>query len=131
MLPDGTPFNDIPDQSEARRNDIAQRARDALPEDVIAHRVGDWVFTYHGMDPVSADSQLWIAVASPDPGCNPALSQWPTLNAITADGQMTQTHNWDQQGVLANQNRLRKANGLPPLPHPSTVTHSSPATTGQ
>ena len=124
---DGTPFDDLPEQSETRREEIVQRARDALPDDVIAHRVGDCVFTYHGIDPNSFDEELWIAVASPDPECNPDAGPWPMLIVITADGEVGGMSGNPQQ-VLSAQNQVRRIHGLPPLPDLSTVTHSSPAT---
>ena len=126
---DGTLFVDLPDQLQARRDEIEQRARDVLPDKVIAHRVGDWVFTYHGIDPNSTDSELWIAAASPDPECNPGLGQPSRLTVITTGGQVRGMSGNPRQ-VLSAQNQVRKAHGLPPLPDLSTITHSSPATGG-
>ncbi|NNM25172.1 MAG: hypothetical protein HKO59_04160, partial [Phycisphaerales bacterium] len=42
-------------------------AREALPESTIAHRVGDFVFTYHGLDLSACDAGLWVLVLWPDP----------------------------------------------------------------
>ena len=62
-----------------RQRRAAQRAIDALPENSIAHRVGDFVFTSAGIDFGSGDPGLWIVVLVPDPVTNPtagAASNW-------------------------------------------------------
>jgi hypothetical protein len=48
--------------SEARQK-MASAAAAALPPSVIAHRLGDYVFTYHGIDPNTADPGLWLFIA--------------------------------------------------------------------
>jgi hypothetical protein len=55
--------------SELRR--ATQAAISRLPSDVVAHRLGDFVFTYHGIDFNQADPGLWIVIWSPDPDANP------------------------------------------------------------
>ena len=42
------------------------------PEGIIAHRVGDFVFTYHGAAFDGRDARLWTFVMLPDPDQNPA-----------------------------------------------------------
>jgi hypothetical protein len=44
-----------------------QAAADALPVNIVAHRLADLVFTYHGIDLTNADPNLWIVITSHDP----------------------------------------------------------------
>ena len=39
---------------------------ESQPADLVAHRVGDFVFTYHGVDVLNGDPGLWLVVFSPD-----------------------------------------------------------------
>ena len=118
-----------------RQRMAAQAAVDALPVDVIAHRLGDYVFTYHGIATVSNDSQLWIVLGSPDPVANP---QFDPMNNPTArssgmimigrlDGTVRAIHASQFASELAAQNRIRAAAGLAPLPDPADITHDAPA----
>lgn len=119
-------------------------AGDALPSNVVAHRLGDFVFTYHGMTlpPGPAPNKLWIVVFSPDPDFNPngvaapaqpfgpqPARQGPGLVVGYADGT-TGFEGGPIGLLLANQNALRAQAGLPPLPDPQTVTHANPARAG-
>ncbi len=103
----------------------AEAAR--LPLDVVAHRVGDHVFTYHGIDLlVVADPGLWVVVSSPDPDANPG--NWSSAIAVgRADGTVAWIPATRFQSELLLQNALRQANGLPAIPDPAGVTHASPA----
>lgn len=116
-----------PDQERS----VADAAAAALPKNVVAHRVGDIVFTYHGMSLTNPDPDLWLAVAWPDPD-NPARNG-PPRGAVAglaggAGVLYITPDQWPAQ--LAAQNALRAQNGLPPLPDPSTVTTDTPATAG-
>jgi hypothetical protein len=117
-------FLQLPDGRQAI---AAQAAADALPPDVIAHRIGDFVFTYHGIPPGNPDPGLWIVILSEDPDINPP--RWANNARLVghADGSVQFIQPPWQQALNA-QNALRAANGLPPLPDPDTVTHGSPAT---
>lgn len=108
-------------------DNFAQDAIDALPSNVIAHRLGDFVFTYHGMDAKNVDPRLWIVIQWPDPDDAPP----PRPNEHIAVGHATvavetiSLPEWPTR--LAEQNALRESLSLPPLPDPSTITHGSPA----
>ncbi len=106
----------------------------ALPVDVVAHRVGDFVFTYHGIDLRNADPGLWVVIAHPDPDSPVArqlaglgLNRPRDVHVGRADGMVVRIPIDDVAVKLAEQNRLRADAGLPPLPLPGTVTHEQPA----
>lgn len=105
-----------------------QRAVDdavaSLPAGVLAHRVGDVVFTWHGFTP-GTDGDLWVAVMAPPAGSTAATnaaSWW----AIEADGDVTEVTTVGRLPDLSAQNRLRAGHGLPALPDPETVTDHYP-----
>ncbi len=112
-----------------RRHIEVQKAIDALPPDVIAHRLGDIVFTYHGIDLNSGDPDLWILILSPDPDVGNALGSEVPFSIGQVQG-MTMVTNDDFATLLKRQNELRATFDLPPLPDPATVTHARPATAG-
>ncbi|MHC5022758.1 MAG: hypothetical protein ACYTGG_02440 [Planctomycetota bacterium] len=100
-----------------------QAAADALPPDVIAHRVGDFVLTHHGMNLSNPDGRLWLVVLWPDPDLNAPPN---SIVVGRADGT-TRLHGVPLTQALSQQNQVRSENGLPPLPDPATVTHGRPA----
>lgn len=107
---------------------MAQAAADALPVDVVAHRLGDFVFTYHDIDLNIADPGLWVVILSFDPDAMVPgdVQSWVWVGL--ADGATTSFSAVDFQTVqLPAQNLLRQSAGLPNLPDPSTVTHANPA----
>jgi hypothetical protein len=104
-----------------------QQLADALPPNVVAHRFGDFVFTYHGIDFNAMDSQLWTVVASPDPAFNPNSFVMPVIVG-KVDGSVQTYSQGTFVSSLAAQNALRKTAGLPPLSDPRLVTHESPMT---
>jgi hypothetical protein len=107
-----------------------QRAASALPSDVAAHRLGDFVFTYHGIDSRAADPGLWIVVLSPDPSAQ-GVRQLPSAGTYVglADGTVRTVPGPTGMAVAA-QNQLRAKYNLPPLPDPATVTHALPGRAG-
>ena len=106
---------------------FADAAADLLPPNTIAHRLGDMVFTYHGIDLAKADRELWTVVTSPDPDAgNPVVVQGVTSVGL-ADGSTFVLPVQAMASYLELQNDLRAEFGLPPLPDPSTVTHDQPA----
>ena len=112
-----------------RQKLAAQAAADALPKNVVAHRLGDFVFTYHGINFTSCDPGLWVVIRSLDPDSNLPRTNATGAVVARADGTTkTITGNFAQ--ALAAQNQLRAKCGLPPLPDPVTVTHGSPAAAG-
>lgn len=108
----------------ARRSAIRD-AEGALPASVIAHRIGDFVFTYHGIDLSNADSNLWIVILSPDPVVNVADAK---PFAVGFASGVTRSISGDFDRALRDQNELRARFGLRPLPDPQRVTHENPAT---
>ncbi len=106
----------------------ARDAAAALPPNVIAHRVGDFVFTYHGFDlSPPTDTRLWTVIESPDPDTNPGWAPGLSVAVATADGTAHEIATATFPAFLANQNAVRAEHGLPPLPDPATVTHAHPA----
>ncbi len=118
-----------PIQQEGQAEAAAAEAA-RLPPDTIAHRVGDYVFTHHGIDLTMADPGLWLVVASPDPDANPGYI--PPFTAVgRADGTVQSIPMRDFSTALTVQNALRQLYDLPPLPDPAGVTHRSPAVAGK
>jgi len=108
---------------------LLEEAIAALPDGVIAHRLGDVVFTYHGIDDLDEpDPGLWIMVASPDP----RLQQWGRMGlqatVVHLDGTTESLDARAFANALDLQNVLREEAGLAPLPHPDAVSHEAPAT---
>lgn len=106
---------------------LVREAIDALPSGVIAHRVGDFVFTWHGITP-STDPNLWIAVMVPPPSNVGPFGSSTTWWAVEADGDVTEVPLSTRQADLAAQNRMRAGYGLAPLPDLETVLDDQPAT---
>jgi predicted Zn finger-like uncharacterized protein len=124
-------FDDLPPLQKDR---AVAGAIAGLPQNVIAHRVGDCVFTYHGINFNTADQRLWAMVwcPGPPPSTQPATftatqPAYPTHVAVRLDGT-TDWINPYSTHQLALQNRIRAENGLAPLPDPTTVTEAAPAT---
>ncbi len=113
---------------------LAPRERKALVDQVvanvapgtIAYRLGDYVFTYPGIDLRNADPQLWLFIEIP---VNVQVSsfQMSPYEVSVAGGGTTIGFTNDLARALKDQNRVRARNGLPPLPDPRTVTHEAPA----
>ncbi len=112
-----------PSPEEVRGVDAAI---EALPRDIVAHRLGDFVFTYHGIDLNTADPQLWLVVEAPESG-SPGRPKFG-VGCVRGGPVHIEFQTSDLPAVLEMQNGLRAANGLPPLPDPTTVTHEQPAT---
>jgi len=130
--------------SGEREKRAVEAAVDALPDKTIAHRVGDFVFTHHGIDTKSADASLWLVIESFDPDTNPtgrsggqpydpnsnAAARTQNINVLTVgDAYGNVAMIWPDlfPARLAKQNRLRAKYNLPPLPDPSRVKHDNPA----
>ena len=122
----GVPLRRFQAASSLRQTELINAAIEALPDNLIAHRLGDFVFTYHGIDLSAADPGLWLVILSPEPLQNPEPARRVCVGC--ADGRVTQLDRPDFLGALARQNDLRAAHALPPLPHPATVAHDRPAT---
>jgi hypothetical protein len=115
-------------QTPNRQTLATQAAADALPDDVVAHRVGDFVFTYHGLDLLGGDPGLWIVLSSPDPDAGPHPNAGGLTTVGLLDGSVvTYFDAVEFATALQDQNALRLDNGVQGLPDPSTVTHGTPA----
>lgn len=86
------------------------------PADVTAHRIGNIVFTHHGIKP-GDDPRLWILIELPGPGD-------PMVDAVHLNGASMFNGQTAGQITIDQQNRLRIAAGLPPLPDYQTLTAS-------
>jgi hypothetical protein len=108
----------------SRRQAQAVRAAVAgMPAGVIAHRLGDYVYTYHGINPATATGKLWLVVQSPHPGLNPPPQPTDLVTVGLADGTTIQFPYSTRATQLAAQNALRAQSGLAPLPDPTTLTN--------
>ena len=110
---------------------FADAAADLLPPNTIAHRLGDVVFTYHGMDLTKANPNLWIVITSLDPDAGNAGSPQAFVSFGLAGGGTQMLPAQAMVSSLSAQNDARALYGLPPLPDPSTVTHDQPATSAE
>ncbi len=110
-----------------RQQLVAQAAAAALPADTVAHRLGDFVFTYHGVDLSAPDAKLWLVVFLPDPEQNLPLRPLDPIFVGLGDGTVEALLLAELPEKLTRQNAYRAALGLPPLPDPRSVTHSRPA----
>ena len=100
---------------------LVEGVAERLPENAVAHRVGDFVFTCRGVMIPPQDPGLWIAVYSPSPGFTHDPSILAVRCVLDASGN-TDTFSVDQWSeAVAAQNELRKKHGLPVLPDPDTL----------
>jgi len=113
--------------SPPRQEEIIRAVVEALPEGVIAHRLGDFIFTCHDLDLNTAESGLWLVILWPDPNGNPPPGPGGRIYVGRADGKVDAIKVNELAAALAEQNALRAASALPPLPHPATITHEAPA----
>ncbi len=110
-----------PSQQQAMADAVAA----TLPKNVVAHRLGDFVFPYHGMNLNHADPTLWTVMMDPiDPDL---LATTQAIEVGFADGTTRSIPQASFRQALANQNTLRAKYGLAPLPDPSQVTATQPA----
>ncbi len=114
--------------SPAEQSKVIDAMLAAQPDDVIAHRVGDFVFTYHGIDPETANPNLWLVVLIHDPDRDTDFYAQTVYYAGTASGFMHQFNADQLQSRIAIQNDYRADAGLPPLPDDlDSITHDTPA----
>ncbi|MCP4247240.1 MAG: YIP1 family protein [bacterium] len=116
--------------SPARKSTVAQQAAAALPDGVVVHRLGDYVFTYHGLDPGPDQAALWVVILAADPSVNALSNPNREVFVGQVDGAVTMIPiAWFPQ-MLKHQNTLRQQHDLPPLPDPDLVTHAAPHAAG-
>jgi hypothetical protein len=129
-----------------RERNVAEAAARGLPAGVVAHRLGDYVFTYHGVG-VDQDPTLWIAIYAPPRGTArllPAatdeygqpippsedprqMAATPMVAIIQLDGNVVLVPETVLPTLLRQQNQLRRSLNLPPLPDPRDVNDAEPA----
>lgn len=95
--------------------------RSRLPERVIAHRLGRFVFTYHRVDP-DADPELWVLIRLPRQG-----TEEPTVVTYAKGGSHWYYDPAEFRVDLDAQNEARKAAGLTPLPDVLGLEADAPA----
>jgi hypothetical protein len=116
-------FEDLPPEDQAR---AVRSAVERLPEGTIAHRLGDFVFTFHGVDLADPEPKLWVIVWSPDPAQNGPPSRDELIPVGLACGKVAQIAVSEFAAVLDTQNQLRADLDLPPLVNPFMVRHGRP-----
>ncbi len=114
-----TDFSSFLQMTPAVQNQQVARFKSAQPSDVVAHRTGDCVFTYHGLPATAQSSAIWLVVIED------GSSQF---TVYAQDGSSDGFDGAAMPGKLAQQNQIRASYGLPPLPDLATVTHTQPAT---
>lgn len=117
----------LPRRTPEERRAFDARIKRALPAGVVAHRLGDCVFTYHGIDPAKDSPRLWMFGFWPSPFDGQAIRPSGTTTVGLADGTVIHFSDADLATRLQEQNELRRQHGLAPLPSPNTVTHEAPA----
>ena len=105
----------------------AAQVLDDLPANLVAHRFGDFVFTYHGAAVNSVDAQLWTVVMLPDPTVNGSPAAGDPVHIGANDYTVSEITFGELAEALKQQNIYRATIGLPPLPDLTTVTHDKPA----
>jgi hypothetical protein len=111
----------VPDRAQ-----IVEKTAETLPAGVVAHRLGDFVFTYHGADAQDTPGGLWLVVMTPDPDAGPGGPSTGPVVVGLADGTTRAIARSRLAEALARQNELRINEGLPPLPDPTLITHDAP-----
>ena len=106
----------------------AAEVLDGLPANLVAHRLGDFVFTYHGAQLNTMDPQLWTVVMLPDPAVNGPPAAGDPVHIGANDYTVGEITFGELAEALKEQNAYRASIGLPPLPDLTTVTHDNPAT---
>lgn len=103
--------------SDQARNAALGAITSSWPQDVTAHRIGNIIFTHHGIKP-GDDSRLWLLIELPD-------TSFDTFaDAVHLSGASMFNTRTAAQITLDQQNRLRINAGLPPLPDYQTLTAS-------
>ncbi|MEX2218941.1 MAG: hypothetical protein WD749_09295, partial [Phycisphaerales bacterium] len=110
----------------AREREVAS-AEAALPPGVVAHRLGNFVFTYHGISPRRGDGRLWLFIAEvpttppptgPGGAAAPVTDHW--LVGLK-NGTIQRIEPAGFPAELMLQNARRASASLPPLPPPPPV----------
>jgi hypothetical protein len=102
---------------DASRASALQAITSTWPADVTAHRIGNIIFTHHGITPTD-DPRLWLLVELPETA-NDTFADAVHLSGASIFNTQTAA-----QVTIDQQNRLRIAAGLAPLPDYQTLTAS-------
>lgn len=109
------------------RRGMVDRAARAMPAQTVAHRLGDFVFTYHGVDPVSPPRDLWVVIEAWDPAVGGQRQR--LVFVLTTQGSVRPFPRNTIGPELQAQNALRASHGLAPLPDPFSVRQGRGADT--
>ena len=127
---DGT-FKDFTSSSRSTQFGLVKDAMESIPPGIVAHRFGDFVFTYHGATLNTWDAQLWTVVMIPDPDVNGTPAANDPIYIGTAGYTVSQITFGQLPAQINQQNQHRATLSLPPLPDLTTVTHDKPAVARQ
>ena len=126
-------MTDLDHMTESGRESRIAAFVEQLPEDAIAYRVGDYVFTCPGIDPSTLTPDVWLVIQSPMPATGPAPTGFPQsgfplmVHVGLADGSVLAIPKQTFQNSLQGQFTVRKNNNLPLLPKLESITHAQPA----
>lgn len=116
----GTRFADFEGLSLEEKRRVIGLATAGLPAKPVAHRMGDFVFTYHGISFGSPDPELWLFIVWPDVSTG-GEEPGEVFAVGKADGEVDALDASSMAGALREQNALRARYRLPALPHPEEV----------
>ncbi len=111
------------DLPEPQRTQTFQAYLNALPKDILAYRLGDFVFYPSARPPDQTAPTRWLIVAWPDPDTNGLLGPSEIVEIGLADGTTFYSVNSGFPAAVAAENSARELAGLPPIPHPMNVKH--------
>ncbi len=100
----------------------------SVPADLIAYRMGDYVFTYPGLSVTDTSGDYWVFIAEVPAaqagfvGNPPVPAAGPVWLIGLNDGSVVEIADADLPGAISGQNALRRGAGLPDLPDPRGVT---------
>jgi len=121
-----TTLNDFDTLTTERQKAVVQAAAAALPKGVVAHRLGDYVFTYHNIPRADMTQPVWLFIRwSNDIPISTIHNQQIVVGLLNGTTKVYSPGQFASE--LVNQNRLRASLKLPALPHPKDVTHTQPA----
>jgi len=126
-------LNEIAALPRQQGDELAASAEDEMPPGMVAHRFGDYVFCYHGVDLRKPPKDLWLLVLAPRRltlGSFNQQNNWvpDEVFAVTATGEVVSIEHNSIESELAEQNRLRRRHHLAPLPALDSITAEAPAT---
>lgn len=122
----GTTLDEFDYLSDERKEAVVQACVDALPDNVVAHRLGDFVFVHHGAELAQPEPRLWLVLMWVDPGSDQRPPAPRRVVVGRADGTVEWVDAASFETRFEGQNQLRAGLGLPPIPHPHDVRHGQP-----